>query len=332
MTERSISIDRIENLVSVFGSFDENLHILESELGVRITDRDSALHIVGDEEPVSYAEQALTGLLALASRGESITTQNVRYALKLAIDGRADRISQMADDVVCITAKGKPIKAKTLGQRSYIEAIRNNTVTLAVGPAGTGKTYLAVACAVTAFRAKEVNRIILTRPAVEAGEKLGFLPGDLQNKVDPYLRPLYDALFDMLGPETYQNYLEKGNIEVAPLAYMRGRTLDDSFIILDEAQNTSREQMKMFLTRIGFGSKAVITGDITQIDLPGDKISGLKEVIRVLHDIDGIEICRLTGEDVVRHALVQKIIEAYDKYEKGHSREAAPAGRRRRQS
>ena len=300
MAERTISIDRIENLVSVFGSFDENLHILESELGVHITDRDSELHIVGEEEPVAYAEQALSGLLSLASRGESVTTQNVRYALKLTMDGRADKISQLADDVVCITAKGKPIKAKTLGQRSYIEAIRNNTVTLAIGPAGTGKTYLAVACAVTAFRAKEVNRIILTRPAVEAGEKLGFLPGDLQNKVDPYLRPLYDALFDMLGPETYQNYLEKGNIEVAPLAYMRGRTLDDSFIILDEAQNTSREQMKMFLTRIGFGSKAVITGDVTQIDLPRDKVSGLKEVVNVLRDIDDIEICRLTGEDVVR--------------------------------
>ncbi len=333
MAERSIAIDRIENLVNVFGSFDENLHILENELGVRITDRDSELHITGDEEPAAFAEQALTGLLALASRGEPITTQNVRYALKLTLDGRADRIAQLADDLVCITAKGKPIKAKTLGQRSYIEAIRNNTVTLAVGPAGTGKTYLAVACAVTAFRAKEVNRIILTRPAVEAGEKLGFLPGDLQNKVDPYLRPLYDALFDMLGPDTYQNYLEKGNIEVAPLAYMRGRTLDDSFIILDEAQNTSREQMKMFLTRIGFGSKAVITGDVTQIDLPRDKVSGLKEVVNVLRDVDDVEICRLTGEDVVRHALVQKIIEAYEKYEKGHPRDAAgAAARRRRQS
>jgi len=333
MTERTIAIDRIENLISVFGSFDENLHILEHELGVQITDRDAALHISGEEESVGYACQTLDGLLTLASRGEQITTQNVRYALKLAMDGRADRIAKLANDVVCITAKGKPIKAKTLGQRSYIEAIRDNTVTLAVGPAGTGKTYLAVACAVTAFRAKEVNRIILTRPAVEAGEKLGFLPGDLQNKVDPYLRPLYDALFDMLGPETYQNYLEKGNIEVAPLAYMRGRTLDDSFIILDEAQNTSREQMKMFLTRIGFGSKAVITGDVTQIDLPADKVSGLKEVVNVLRDIDGIEICKLTAEDVVRHALVQKIIEAYEKYEKGHPREnPGPDARKRRRT
>ena len=332
MAERIIGIDRIENLISVFGSFDENLRIIEKELGVHITDRDAELHIAGEEEPVAYAEQALTGLLALASRGEPITTQNVRYALRLTLDGRAEHISRLADDVVCITAKGKPIKAKTLGQRSYIEAIRNNTVTLAVGPAGTGKTYLAVACAVTAFRAKEVNRIILTRPAVEAGEKLGFLPGDLQNKVDPYLRPLYDALFDMLGPETYQNYLEKGNIEVAPLAYMRGRTLDDSFIILDEAQNTSREQMKMFLTRIGFGSKAVITGDVTQIDLPKDKVSGLKEVVNVLRAIDGIEICRLTGEDVVRHALVQRIIEAYEKYEKGHPRDSGTTAARRRRT
>ena len=331
MAEQTISIDRIENLISVFGSFDENLHIIESELDVRITDRDSELHISGDEENVGYAAQTLSGLLSLASRGENITAQNVRYALKLSMDGRADKIAKLADDVVCITAKGKPIKAKTLGQRNYIEAIRENTVTLAVGPAGTGKTYLAVACAVTAFRAKEVNRIILTRPAVEAGEKLGFLPGDLQNKVDPYLRPLYDALFDMLGPETYQSYLEKGNIEVAPLAYMRGRTLDDSFIILDEAQNTSREQMKMFLTRIGFGSKAVITGDVTQIDLPQDKVSGLKEVVNVLKDIDDIEICRLSGEDVVRHALVQKIIAAYEKYEKGHpARDGAADAKKRR--
>ena len=330
MAEQIIGIDRIENLISVFGSFDENLRIIEGELGVRITDRDSELHITGEEEAVGYAAETLSGLLALASRGENITTQNVRYALKLTAAGKSDKISQLADDVVCITAKGKPIKAKTLGQRSYIEAIRDNTVTLAIGPAGTGKTYLAVACAVTAFRAKEVNRIILTRPAVEAGEKLGFLPGDLQNKVDPYLRPLYDALFDMLGPETYQSYLEKGNIEVAPLAYMRGRTLDDSFIILDEAQNTSREQMKMFLTRIGFGSKAVITGDVTQIDLPQDKVSGLKEVVNVLRDIDDIEICRLTGEDVVRHALVQKIIAAYEKYEKGHPSQNGTDAKKRR--
>ena len=328
MTERIISIDRLENLISVFGAFDENLHLLEKELQVTITDRDSELHISGDEEATAYAEQTIEGLMKLAARGEPVNTQNVRYVLKLARDGRLDQLSRIQDDVVCVTAKGRPIKAKTLGQRNYIEAIRKNTVTLAVGPAGTGKTYLAVACAVTAYRAKECSRIILTRPAVEAGEKLGFLPGDLQNKVDPYLRPLYDALFDMLGPETYQQLVEKGSIEVAPLAYMRGRTLDDSFIILDEAQNTSREQMKMFLTRIGFGSKAVITGDITQIDLPKDKVSGLKEVMNILKNIEGIEICRLTGEDVVRHALVPRIIEAYERFEKTRTPERPPYRRR----
>ena len=264
------------------------------------------------------AEKAINGLLTLAARGENIDAQNVRYILKLVAEGKESKIDELAGDVVCITSKGKPVKAKTLGQKSYCEAIANNTVTLGVGPAGTGKTYLAVAAAVAAFRAEEVNRIILTRPAVEAGERLGFLPGDLQSKVDPYLRPLYDALFDMLGAETYQKYLERGNIEVAPLAYMRGRTLDDSFIILDEAQNTSGEQMKMFLTRIGFGSKAVITGDITQIDLPADKVSGLKTAMKVLDGIEDIAICKLTGADVVRHRLVQKIIEAYEEYDNKH--------------
>jgi phosphate starvation-inducible PhoH-like protein len=236
----------------------------------------------------------------------------VRYIISLVRAGQEGQISQLAGDVLCVTAKGKPIKAKTLGQKKYVQAIRESVITLGIGPAGTGKTYLAVAAAVAAFRAKEVNRIILTRPAVEAGERLGFLPGDLQSKVDPYLRPLYDALFDMLGSETYQKYLERGNIEVAPLAYMRGRTLDDSFIILDEAQNTSKEQMKMFLTRLGFGSKIVITGDITQIDLPTDKPSGLREAMRVLKGVEDIAVCRLTDSDVVRHALVQKIIKAYE--------------------
>ncbi|NMA37717.1 MAG: PhoH family protein [Papillibacter sp.] len=316
MIEKVISIDRMENLINVFGSFDENLRLIESELSVKIIDRESEVRIAGDAEQVMYAEKAIDGLMGLAARGETINPQNVRYILKLVTEGRGDKISEIADDVVCITAKGRPIKAKTLGQKTYLDAIKKNTITIGVGPAGTGKTYLAVACAVTAFRAKQVNRIILTRPAVEAGEKLGFLPGDLQNKVDPYLRPLYDALFDMLGPETYAKYLEKGNIEVAPLAYMRGRTLDDSYIILDEAQNTSREQMKMFLTRIGFGSKVVITGDVTQIDLPGDKVSGLKEAINILKNINDIAICRLTGEDIVRHALVQKIVEAYERFEK----------------
>ena len=330
MTERTIQVDRMENIISVFGSFDQNLRILEAELGVSVTDRDDQIKIQGDAEAVLYAEKAIEGLLSLAARGEAIDAQNVRYILKLVKEGQEGKIGELARDVICVTAKGRPVKPKTIGQTSYIEAIKNNTVTLGVGPAGTGKTYLAVACAVAAFREKSVNRIVLTRPAVEAGERLGFLPGDLQSKVDPYLRPLYDALFDMLGAETYNKYLERGNIEVAPLAYMRGRTLDDSFIILDEAQNTSREQMKMFLTRIGFGSKAVITGDVTQIDLPQDKVSGLKEVVNVLRDIDDIEICRLTGEDVVRHALVQKIIAAYEKYEKGHPNQNGTDVKKRR--
>ena len=318
MIERTIEVERMEHVISVFGSFDQNLRIIESELGVKVLDRDNKIHVCGEEESAMLAEKAINGLLTLAARGENIDAQNVRYILKLVAEGKESKIDELAGDVVCITSKGKPVKAKTLGQKSYCEAIANNTVTLGVGPAGTGKTYLAVAAAVAAFRAEEVNRIILTRPAVEAGERLGFLPGDLQSKVDPYLRPLYDALFDMLGAETYQKYRERGNIEVAPLAYMRGRTLDDSFIILDEAQNTSGEQMKMFLTRIGFGSKAVITGDITQIDLPADKVSGLKTAMKVLDGIEDIAICKLTGADVVRHRLVQKIIEAYEEYDNKH--------------
>ncbi|MBQ6610515.1 MAG: PhoH family protein [Oscillospiraceae bacterium] len=325
MIDRTIEVERMEHVISVFGSFDQNLRLIETELNVKILDRDNLIHITGEAENVMLAEKTINGLLELAARGENIDAQNVRYILKLVQSGREGEIQKLAGDVICITAKGKPIKPKTIGQREYCEAIANNTVTLGIGPAGTGKTYLAVAAAVAAFRAEKVNRIILTRPAVEAGERLGFLPGDLQSKVDPYLRPLYDALFDMLGPDTYQKYLERGNIEVAPLAYMRGRTLDDSFIILDEAQNTSREQMKMFLTRIGFGSKVVITGDITQIDLPEDKVSGLKVAMRVLEGIDDIAICTLTGADVVRHRLVQKIIEAYEVYEKRQpARQAAP--------
>ena len=314
MTEISISVDRIENIINVFGSFDENLRIIENEFNVKITDRDSELKIIGEAEEAMHAGKAIEGLVYLASRGENISASNVRYIISLVKNGQEDKITDLSGDVICITAKGKPVKAKTIGQRNYMEAIRKNTITLGIGPAGTGKTYLAVAAAVAAFRAKQVNRIILTRPAVEAGERLGFLPGDLQSKVDPYLRPLYDALFEMLGPETYNNYLERGNIEVAPLAYMRGRTLDDSFIILDEAQNTSREQMKMFLTRLGFGSKIVITGDITQIDLPADKTSGLREAMKVLDGVEDVAICRLKPEDVVRHVLVQRIIAAYEKY------------------
>ncbi len=316
MTERIVSAERLEDLISVFGSFDENLHRIEDSFGVRIVNRGTDLKITGDVESADMAARTLEGLLTLSARGESIDEQRVRYLITLVQQGEDGLISQMAKDVVCITAKGKPIKAKTVGQQRYMKAIQSNTITIGVGPAGTGKTYLAVAAAVAAFRERTVNRIILTRPAVEAGERLGFLPGDLQNKVDPYLRPLYDALFDMLGPETFQKYQERGSIEVAPLAYMRGRTLDDSFIILDEAQNTTREQMKMFLTRLGFGSKIVITGDVTQIDLPEDKVSGLKDAVRVLDGVQDIAICRLTSADVVRHALVQQIINAYEKAER----------------
>jgi len=312
LAEQSISLERVEEVANLFGSFDENIRLLEQELSVRVTNRDGELKVAGEAEQVSQAVRAIQGLLDLSARGEQINEQLVR-------SGSEAKLAELARDVVCVTANGKPIKAKTVGQKAYLDAIRNNIITLGVGPAGTGKTYLAVAMAVAAFRAREVNRIILTRPAVEAGERLGFLPGDLQSKVDPYLRPLYDALFEMLGPETYQKYVERGNIEVAPLAYMRGRTLDDSFIILDEAQNTSREQMKMFLTRLGFGSRVVITGDITQIDLPRDTVSGLKEAMRVLKGVEDIAICRLTAQDVVRHVLVQRIIAAYERDE--HRRE-----------
>ncbi len=315
MIEQTISMERMEEAINIFGSFDENIRIIERELGVSVVSRDSMLKVSGEGEGVMYAVKAIEALMSLSARGEVINEQNVRYIIQLVQEGKETQISQLAGDVLCVTAKGKPIKAKTLGQKKYVEAIKNNVVTLGIGPAGTGKTYLAVAAAVAAFRDKSVNRIILTRPAVEAGERLGFLPGDLQSKVDPYLRPLYDALFDMLGAETYQKYLERGNIEVAPLAYMRGRTLDDSFIILDEAQNTSREQMKMFLTRMGFGSKIVITGDVTQIDLPSDKISGLKEAMRVLNGVEDIAICRLGQADVVRHVIVQRIIKAYEEDE-----------------
>ena len=314
--ERTVNAERIEDIISVFGSFDENIRQIEQALDVSITNRDNVLKICGNEENTDKASRTLEGLLSLASKGEVIDEQRVRYLLILVKEGNDDQVAKIAKDVVCITAKGKPIKAKTVGQQNYMKAIENNTITLGVGPAGTGKTYLAVAAAVAAFRQRIVNRIILTRPAVEAGERLGFLPGDLQNKVDPYLRPLYDALYDMLGPETFQKYQERGSIEVAPLAYMRGRTLDDSFIILDEAQNTTKEQMKMFLTRLGFGSKIVITGDVTQIDLPGDKTSGLKDALRVLDDVKDIAICRLTSADVVRHALVQEIINAYERAER----------------
>lgn len=329
MTEQTMSIERIEEAINVFGSFDENIRIIERELSVSVVSRDGELKVSGEGENVMDAVQALQGLLTLSSRGEQINEQNVRYIIQLVRSGNGDKIGDLAGDVLCITAKGKPIKAKTIGQKQYVDAIKRNTVTLGIGPAGTGKTYLAVAAAVAAFRGGQVNRIILTRPAVEAGERLGFLPGDLQSKVDPYLRPLYDALFDMLGTENYNKYLERGNIEVAPLAYMRGRTLDDSFIILDEAQNTSREQMKMFLTRMGFGSKIVITGDVTQIDLPTDKVSGLKEAMRVLNGVEDIAICRLNEADVVRHVIVQRIIKAYESDENRRKTHENEENRRR---
>ena len=316
MIEQTISIERIEDVIDIFGSFDENIKLIEHELDVSVVSRDDQLKISGEAENVLYAVKAVQGLLGLAGRKETITEQNVRYIINLVKAGNEEHINDIARDVLCVTAKGKPIKPKTLGQKRYVDAIKKNTITLGIGPAGPGKPSLAVAAAVAAFRDKQVNRIILTRPAVEAGERLGFLPGDLQSKVDPYLRPLYDALFDMLGAETYNKYLERGSIEVAPLAYMRGRTLDDSFIILDEAQNTSREQMKMFLTRLGFGSKIVITGDITQIDLPRDTVSGLKEAMRVLDGVEDIAICRLNEADVVRHVIVQRIIKAYEEDEK----------------
>ena len=312
--EQRIEIDRLEEAANIFGSFDENIRLIETEFHVVVTNREGELRINGEVEDTMMAKRAIEALLTLSARGEVIGEQTVRYVVGLARSGQTDRVSELTRDVICITSKGRPVKAKTIGQKKYIDSVLKNTVTIGVGPAGTGKTYLAVAAAVAAFREQQVNRIILTRPAVEAGERLGFLPGDLQSKVDPYLRPLYDALFDMLGADTYQRYLERGSIEVAPLAYMRGRTLDDSFIILDEAQNTTREQMKMFLTRMGFNSKMVITGDITQIDLPTDKTSGLKEAVRVLKNVEGIGICELTNQDVVRHVMVQRIIKAYDDY------------------
>ena len=315
MFEQVINVDRMEQTVSLFGSFDENIRLIEGQYNVRVVSRGSEIKVSGDAENVSRAVRAINGLLMLINRGEALSEQNVRYVLSLVNEGNEDKLTEMTGDCVCITAKGKPIKPKTLGQKRYLECIKNNTITLGAGPAGTGKTYLAVAMAVNAFREKEINRIILTRPAVEAGEKLGFLPGDLQQKVDPYLRPLYDALFDMLGAESFQRYQERGSIEVAPLAYMRGRTLDDSFIILDEAQNTTREQMKMFLTRLGFNSKIVVTGDITQIDLPDGKKSGLVEAMKILKGIDDIAINVFTEKDVVRHRLVQDIIKAYEKQE-----------------
>lgn len=314
MFEQSVDIERIEQLVNLFGNFDGNMKRLEKACGVQIFSHGSQVKVRGDSLAVNRACRAIGCLLVMLNRGEQLTDQSIDTVISMVADGEDDRISELTDaDCICITSKGRPVKPKTLGQRKYVEAIRDNTITIGVGPAGTGKTYLAVALAVNAFRSKQVNRIVLTRPAVEAGESLGFLPGDLQQKVDPYLRPLYDALFDMLGAENFQRCQERGDIEVAPLAYMRGRTLDDSFIILDEAQNTTGEQMKMFLTRLGFNSKAVVTGDVTQIDLPAGKRSGLIEAVKILKGIDDIATVQLTAKDVVRHRLIQEIIRAYER-------------------
>ena len=314
MAERSIELDSIELAAAIFGNCDQNIHLLEKEFHVTAVCRGSVLRFTGAEADVDAAAHAVDGMVTLMENHTPLEEQTVRYCISLARGGEEKRLRELTDDFVAVTAKGRPIHPKTLGQKEYLAAIRSHAITFGVGPAGTGKTYLAVAMAVKAFKSKDVSRIILTRPAVEAGEKLGFLPGDLQNKVDPYLRPLYDALFDMLGADNFQKYQERGNIEVAPLAYMRGRTLDDSFIILDEAQNTTPEQMKMFLTRLGFNSKAIITGDVTQIDLPDARRSGLVEASKILRDIPDIAICRFTEKDVVRHRLVQDIIKAYEKY------------------
>ena len=314
--EQIIAIEKMEQLARLFGSFDENVKLIEAAFRVSLVCRGAELKIMGEPEAIEKAVKAVQGLLTLIEKGEELSEQSVRYVISL-VEEEGDvklQLAAMTEGCVCVTARGKPVKPKTLGQKKYVEAIQNNTITLGVGPAGTGKTYLAVAMAVASFRAKEAGRIILTRPAVEAGEKLGFLPGDLQQKVDPYLRPLYDALFDMLGAENFARQQERGAIEVAPLAYMRGRTLDDSFIILDEAQNTSIEQMKMFLTRLGQNSKIIVTGDITQIDLDG-KPSGLVNAVKVLKGVEDIAIIKFSERDVVRHRLVQAIIKAYEKEE-----------------
>lgn len=316
-----IELESMDDSIGLFGVFDENLGVFEEEIGVRIRIHADGISIEGDEEQVQLCKTVLEKLLDMQRKGEPINRGRIRYAIDIAKDGNAELIKEIMGDVVALTNRGKQIKCKTLGQKKYIQALKSHELVFGVGPAGTGKTYLAVAMAVVAFKNKEVERIILTRPAVEAGEKLGFLPGDLQNKVDPYLRPLYDALQEFFGLETYKQLMERGAIEVAPLAYMRGRTLNNAFIILDEAQNCSIEQMKMFLTRFGEGSRIVVTGDVTQIDLPKEKMSGLVHAIRVLEGVEGISVVKLTHKDVVRHELVQRIIQAYEKHENGRNRE-----------
>lgn len=314
MAEKTVVVTNIDDMLNLFGSYDANIKIIQDELNVSVINRGGEVKINGDERAVDKAYSCIDSLVKSIRNGDIITEQQVRYTLSMLDESDVEELANLTDGGICVSSSGKVIKPKTLGQKRYVNAIAENTVTFGVGPAGTGKTFLAVSMAVRAFKSKEINKIILTRPAVEAGEKLGFLPGDLQNKVDPYLRPLYDALFEMLGAETFARLQEKGSIEVAPLAYMRGRTLDEAFIILDEAQNTSPEQMKMFLTRLGFNSKMVITGDITQIDLPNPSKSGLVEALRVLKNVNDISINHFTEKDVVRHKLVQDIVKAYESY------------------
>ena len=322
MAERSLELDSIELAAAIFGSGDQNIHLLEKEFRVTAVCRGSVLRFTGEQKDVDAAARAVDGMVTLMENHTPLEEQTVRYCISLAHGGEEKRLRELTDDFVAVTAKGRPIHPKTLGQKAYVDAIRKNMIVFGLGPAGTGKTYLAMAMAITAFKNNEVSRIILTRPAIEAGEKLGFLPGDLQSKVDPYLRPLYDALYQIMGAESFAKNMEKGLIEVAPLAYMRGRTLDNAFIILDEAQNTTPAQMKMFLTRIGFGSKVVVTGDATQKDLPSGQVSGLDVAVSVVKNIDDISICNLTSKDVVRHPLVQKIVKAYEEYEnRGHKRQ-----------
>lgn len=320
MSEKFVPVDNPEQLAAVLGQLDDNVSRIQKEYNVTVVSRDGGIKIIGSDKNVDDASRALISLLKISSGGHTLNEQTVRYVTSMVADGIEQQLEELGGDGICVTASGKILRARTIGQKQYVDAIKNNTIVLGIGPAGTGKTYLAVAMAVKAFREHKIKKIILTRPAVEAGEKLGFLPGDLQDKVDPYLRPLYDALYDMFGAESFARYMEKGIIEVAPLAYMRGRTLDEAFIILDEAQNTTSEQIKMFLTRLGNESRMVITGDITQIDLPDAKKSGLVEAIKVLKGIDDISIHRFSEKDVVRHRLVQDIIKAYEKFNEGRMR------------
>ena len=322
MTERTINAERVEQLIDVFGSFDENVRRIEDAFGVKITNRNNELKVTGDEEAADKGCRAIEALLALSAKGEEIDEQKVRYLINLVNTGNEDQVSKMAKDVVCVTAKGRPVKAKTIGQQNYLKAIEKNTITIGVGPAGTGKTYLAVAKAVRAFQDKQIRRIILTRPAVEAGEKLGFLPGDMKEKLDPYLQPLYDALNDMIPPARLVKYMEEGTVQIAPLAYMRGRTLDNAFVILDEAQNTTLSQIKMFLTRMGRNARFIVTGDVTQVDLPRKSDSGLVRAMELLRGVDGIGIVEFDRRDIVRHPLVKQIVEAFDR---SAAVEAAPA-------